>query len=189
MKPSSGGRTGIQVYEVQALRRAGGLRSPGAAPVATSHLYAFSDNVSRPTAGDHTGGGWGVAQCGPGGRRTTGQGSWFADHAVDMVFILLVLAAYLYSVRITNGRFFWLDEWPLMKQGRSLTGLFDQYNGALSTISLGVYRVLPQLFGFNYTPVRVVGFASLFAVPLAYYLTRTSNISGGPGAAVRATPG
>ena len=106
-----------------------------------------------------------------GGTRTTGQGSWFADHAVDMVFILLVLAAYLYSVRITNGRFFWLDEWPLMKQGRSLTGLFDQYNGALSTISLGVYRVLPQLFGFNYTPVRVVGFASLFAVPLAYYLT------------------
>ncbi len=100
-----------------------------------------------------------------------GRSSSAATHAVDVVFVLLVIVAYVYSVRITNHSYFWLDEWLLMKQGRSLSGLFDQYNGHLSFWILSEYRLLPQLFGFNYTPIRVVGFASLYAVPLTYYLT------------------
>ena len=90
---------------------------------------------------------------------------------MDVVFVLLVIVAFVYTVRITNNSFFWLDDWGLMKQGRSLSGLFDQHNGHLSVLIVSEYRLLPQLFGFNYAPVRVVGFASLFAVPLAYYLT------------------
>ena len=103
--------------------------------------------------------------------RVTRGASWLASNAVEIVFIVLVVGAFAYSLRITRQAFFFADEWRVIRQAGSFTGMFDQYNHSLSVVTMILDRSLVELFGFTYTPFRVVGLACLFAVPLTYFLT------------------
>ena len=105
------------------------------------------------------------------GWRLRRAGSWFASHPVEIVFALLVVAAFAYSLRLTRGYFFFADDWLLVKQGSSAGGLFRAYNDQLIVSQITTYRVLAELSGFAFTPFRVVGLVGLFAVPAGYFLT------------------
>jgi hypothetical protein len=74
-------------------------------------------------------------------------------------------------MHITARSYYLADDWKVTRQAGSLGGLFKPYNDHLSFVILGVYRVIVELFAFDYTPARLVGFAVLFAVPLAYFAT------------------
>jgi hypothetical protein len=104
-------------------------------------------------------------------RRTERVGSWLASHPVEIAFALLVTAAFAYSLRITGSYFFFLDDWLLIKQGGSLGGWFQPYSDQMGLIIIGTWRVLAELFGFAFTPFRVVGMVGLYAVPAVYFLT------------------
>ena len=106
-----------------------------------------------------------------GRRRAERAGSWLASHPVEIAFALLVMAAFAYSLRTTRSYFFLVDDWLMIKQGSSLGGLFRPYNDQVGLIIMGTWRVLAELFGFAFTPFRVVGMAGLFAVPAGYFLT------------------
>ena len=97
--------------------------------------------------------------------------SWFASRAVDLAVLLLVVAAFVYTMQLTSRSYFFADDWRLVHQSQSFGGLFKPYNNHLSFLILATYRVLLEIFGFDYTPARAVGFLALFAVPLAYYVT------------------
>ena len=128
-----------------------------------------------------------VAQERPPARRERGFAPWLAAHAVDIVFVLLVVVAFAYTVHLTHQSFYYADDWRLITQAQSLGGLFKPYNDHFSFIILATYRLLFELFGFGYTAARVVGFAALFAVPLAYFFT-TRRQFGAPLAALLALP-
>lgn len=104
-------------------------------------------------------------------QRAASAGSWLASHPVDVVFALLVTAAFAYTLHITRWSYFWADDWLLIRQAGSVRGLFRPYNGHLSIIILGTYRVLLGGFGFAHTPIRVVSLMGLLAVPSGYFLT------------------
>ena len=106
-----------------------------------------------------------------GRRRAERAGSWLASHPVEIAFALLVMAAFAYSLRVTRSYFFFYDEWLMIKQGSSLGGLFRPFIDQIGLTIMGTYRVLAELFGFTFTPFRVIGMAGLFAVPAAYFLT------------------
>jgi hypothetical protein len=90
---------------------------------------------------------------------------------VEIVFALLVVAAFTYSLRLTRSFYFFVDDWRGFEQGASVRGWFRPYNEQLGVIIIGTYRVLAELFGFAFTPFRVLGMVGLFAVPAAYFLT------------------
>lgn len=113
--------------------------------------------------------------------------TWLVAHPVEIVFALLVAATFAYGIRITGGSYFWLDEWLYVRQGRSLSGLFSQYNGHLSVVVLAIYQALTEAFGFAYTPFRVAGLLALMAVPTAYFVS-TRRALGAPLAALAAMP-
>ncbi len=100
-----------------------------------------------------------------------GLASWLADHTVEVVFVLLVLAAFLYSLRITHGSYFFADEWEILHRNGSFAHLFDPYNDSLSLVTMTLDRLLVEIFGVDYTPFRVVGLLALYLVPLGYFLT------------------
>ncbi len=91
-------------------------------------------------------------------------------HPVDIVFGALVLTAFGYAVHLTRRSFFLIDDWRLVQQAGSFGGLFKPYNDHLSLIILATYRACVQVLGFDYTVPRIVGLASLYAVPPAYFL-------------------
>lgn len=104
-------------------------------------------------------------------RRSERVGSWLVSHPVEIAFALLVMAAFAYSLHLTRSYFFFLDDWLLIKQGGSLGGWFRPYSDQMGLIIIGTWRVLAELFGFTFTPFRVVGMVGLYAVPAAYFLT------------------
>ena len=113
-----------------------------------------------------------TAEAGARGRRRSERvGSWLASHAVEIAFALLVMAAFAYSLRLTRSYFFFLDDWLLVKQGSSAGGWFRPYSDQMGLIIIGTWRVLAELFGFTFTPFRVVGMVGLYAVPAGYFLT------------------
>jgi hypothetical protein len=103
--------------------------------------------------------------------------SWLADHPVDLAVGAMVIAAFGYAFRLTGSSYFWADDLRLIRQGGSLGGLVDQYNGHLSVVILTVYRGLIEIAGFSYAPFRVVGFLILLSVPMAYYLTTKGRLT------------
>ncbi len=103
--------------------------------------------------------------------RTRRAAGWLGSHAVEIVFVLLVVGTYVYALRITRHGYFFADEWRVIVQAGSVRGMFDQYNNSLSLATMVLDRGLVELFGFAYTPFRVVGLGVLFAVPLTYFLT------------------
>ena len=120
-------------------------------------------------------------------RRAAGGGPWLAQHPVEIAFALLVGAAFVYSLRITRQSYFFSDDWRLIGQAGSFRGLFRPYNDHLSVIILANFRALIEVFGFAYTPFRVVGLLGLFAVPASYFVT-TRRPFGAPLAALLALP-
>jgi hypothetical protein len=90
---------------------------------------------------------------------------------VDVLFGGFVAIAVAYGWWLTRGNWFFVDDWPVLRQSRSLSGIVDHYNGALSLVSLALYRVVTELFGLEYTPLRLAGVAALCAVPVTYYVT------------------
>lgn len=100
---------------------------------------------------------------------------WLADHAVDVVFVVFVVATFVYSVRITKGSFFFADEWRILGRVGSVGRMFDEYNDSLSVVTMVLDRVLVEAFGMTYTPFRVVGLAALYLVPLTYFFTTRSR--------------
>jgi hypothetical protein len=120
-------------------------------------------------------------------RRPAGARSWLASHPVEIVFALLVAVAFAYSLRITRQSYFFSDDWRLITQAGSLRGMFRPYNDHLSIIILSNYRALVEVFGFAYTPFRVLGLLGLFAVPVGYFAT-TRRQFGAPLAALLAMP-
>lgn len=108
-----------------------------------------------------------------------------ARRAFDGAFAIslsMLLALAFWSSR--DG-FFILDDWLILRQGARAGGLFDDYNGHLSTVIVALYRALAEAFGFRYVPFLVTGLVSLFAAPLAYYLL-TRRLLTAPLAAVLA---
>lgn len=102
---------------------------------------------------------------------------------VDVAFAALVTAAFAYAVWTTRDYYFWVDDWLLIRQSGSVGGIVDHYNGHLSIVILGLYRVLIEVFGFEYVPFRIVGLLCLFSLPVAYYATTRRRL-GPPLAAV-----
>ena len=84
--------------------------------------------------------------------------------------MLFVVVAFSYTIGLTGQSYYFADDWRLTLQAGTFAGLFKPYNDHLSVLILGVYRGVVELVGFDYTPSRVLGFAVLFAVPLAYFL-------------------
>ena len=120
-------------------------------------------------------------------QRAARAGSWLASHPVEVVFALLLIVAFAYELRITRGAYFFWDEWNLINQGGSLGGMFDPFHQALGFVIILHYRVLTELFGFDYTPVRVVALIGFVSVSAAYFLT-TRRQFGAPLAALLALP-
>ncbi len=81
------------------------------------------------------------------------------------------MTAFAYTLRLSRDFYFRADDWLLIRQSGSVRGLFEPYNGHLSIIILGIYRSFAVIFGFVYTPTRVVGALSFFAIPMAFFLT------------------
>ncbi|MEQ1785555.1 MAG: hypothetical protein ABL966_00770 [Acidimicrobiales bacterium] len=104
---------------------------------------------------------------------------------MDVVFAALVAAGFAYAVWRTRDYYFWVDDWLLIRQSGSVGGLVDHYNGHLSIVILGLYRVLIEVFGFEYAPFRLLGLLCLFSLPVAYYATTRRRL-GAPLAAVLA---
>ncbi len=90
---------------------------------------------------------------------------------MEIVFALLVVAAFAYSLRISRSFYFYVDDWRGFEQGTSLGGLFRPYNDQMGVVIIGTYRALAELFGIAFTPFRVLGIVGLFTVPAAYFLT------------------
>ena len=118
-------------------------------------------------------------------RRSSGLGSWLADHPVDVALAAIVGIAFAHLLRITANGYFYGDDWGLIQQSGSLRGMLQPYNDHLSVTILVVYRVLIEVFGFVYGPFRMVGLLCLMAVPVALYLA-TRRVLGPPLAAAAA---
>lgn len=112
---------------------------------------------------------------------------WLPSHPVEVVFGLMLVVAFAYSLRITGQSYFWADDWRYFQQAGSLGGFFEPYNNHLSLLILGGYRLLIQAFGFTFTPFRVMGMLCLLANPAAYFLT-TRRQFGAALAAIVALP-
>lgn len=102
-------------------------------------------------------------------------GAWIADHAVEIVFGLLVLGAFAYSLRITSGAYFYADEWRILDRSQWIGRVLEPYNSSLSVVTMLLDRALAEIFGLGYTSFRVVGLLALYAVPLTYFLTTRSR--------------
>lgn len=100
-----------------------------------------------------------------------------AERAVHIVFGIAVVATFVYALWVTRHYYFWVDDWRLVSQSGSVGGIVGDYNGHLSVVILGIYRVLIEIFGFSYLPFRVVGLVCLLAVPVSYYLTNRRQMS------------
>ncbi len=100
---------------------------------------------------------------------------WIADHAVEIVFVLLVLGAFAYSLRITSGAYFYADEWRILDRSQWIGRVLEPYNSSLSVVTMLLDRGLAETFGLGYTPFRVVSLAALFGVPLTYFFTTRSR--------------
>lgn len=120
-------------------------------------------------------------------QRVAGAASWLRSHPVEIIFALLCVAAFAYELRITRESYFYLDDWVSAQQAGSVSLLLKPYNDALLVVSLVNYRVLLELFGFTYTPFRVVGMACFVGIPFAYFVT-TRRRFGAPVAALLALP-
>lgn len=116
---------------------------------------------------------------------TRALGSWLANHPVEIVFAALVGAAFAELLRITSDGYFLFDDWRLILEGGSFRGMLQPYNDHLSVTILAVYRALIEVFGFYYTPFRVVGLLCLVAVPVTFFWT-TRRLLGPPLAAIAA---
>jgi len=94
-----------------------------------------------------------------------------ATRTIDITVGLVLAGGFLGGLWATRDYYFWIDDWLLVRQSGSLGGLVDHYNGHLSILILGLYRVLIEVFGFEYVPFQVVGLLCLVAVPATYYVT------------------
>ena len=121
------------------------------------------------------------------GQRLAPAWNCLRRHPVEIVITLLCAAAFVYELRITHASFFYLDDWLFIRQSASTSQWLDAYNSALALSSVVTDRALIELFGFRYTPFRVVGLLCLTAVPLTYFWT-TRRQFGAPLAAVLALP-
>jgi hypothetical protein len=100
--------------------------------------------------------------------------------AADVAFAAVLLATFAFYVYETRTTYFYADEWLLADRGRSLGDFLQPYNGHLSIVYIAVFRVLFQLFHLkHHLPFRLVGIASLCAVPLALHLTARRRIGAG----------
>lgn len=117
--------------------------------------------------------------------RLRGAVARWAPGPVDVAFGVVVVATFVYLLRISADGWFYLDDWGLIEQAGSLRGIFRPYSGHLSVGILAIYRTLAELVGFEYGPYRVVGFLCLLAIPVAFHLT-TRRLLGPPVAAVLA---
>lgn len=93
-----------------------------------------------------------------------------------MVFVGVVCATTVAYLRLTDAAYFGFDDWRLILEAGSLEGIVEPYNDHLSITILAVYRALVEVFGFSYTPFRVVGLLCLAGVPLAFYVTTRRSL-------------
>lgn len=106
---------------------------------------------------------------------------------IDLGFALVAVTAWVVWYRLTDGTWFFLDEWVLAGRGRSLGDLLEPYNNHLSVPYIAIYRLHMGLFGFgSYEVLRVLGITSLVAGPVLLYVT-TRRTLGAAWAAVAAT--
>lgn len=108
---------------------------------------------------------------------------WLSVRPIELVFAALLTASVAYWLRITSSSWFYADEWSMAWQVRRAANILNPYNGHLSLVILGVYRVLLEVFGFStYTPYRLAGAISLAAVSLAMFVHARFLLGPGPAA-------
>lgn len=100
-----------------------------------------------------------------------------ALHPIDALVAVTLIGLGVWWFHLTDGAWFFADEYPLALRGRTPQDLLEPYNGHLSITYLAVYRLHFGLFGFShYTLLRVAGIIALLSVPAALYVTTRSRV-------------
>ena len=67
---------------------------------------------------------------------------------VDLAVAVVFTATWVVWFRMTDGAWFFVDEWALAGRGRSIGDFLEPYNNHLSVPYIAVYRIHMGLFGF-----------------------------------------
>ncbi len=100
-----------------------------------------------------------------------------ALHPIDALIAITLIGLGLWWFQLTDGAWFYADEYPLALRGRTPQDLLEPYNSHLSITYLAVYRLHFGLFGFtHYSVLRVTGIVALLTVPAALYVTARNRV-------------
>ncbi len=101
---------------------------------------------------------------------------------------MLAAAGWLWYVpRLNRGSYVLSDDLPVLQQAGSWGHMLKPYNGALSLVSMLVYRACAEVGHLSYAPFLIAGAVSFVAVPLSYFFTSRRQL-GPPVAAILAMP-
>ena len=96
---------------------------------------------------------------------------------MDGTFVVLVVATISRVVEKLRAYEFRGDDWRLFQRGSTPGDYFEPYNGHLSVVPIGVYRLLLEIFGLGSgLPLRLVALASLVAVAITMYFVVRSRV-------------
>jgi hypothetical protein len=96
---------------------------------------------------------------------------------LDGAFVVLLSSTILVYVEKLRTYEFRGDDWRLFQRGSTPGDYFEPYNGHLSVVPIGVYRLLLEIFGLGSgLPLRLVALASLAAVAITMYFVVRSRV-------------
>src|SRR5262249_49698572 len=90
---------------------------------------------------------------------------------IDVVYAVIVVATGIVFLNTARGAYFLGVAWQLPERGGQLGDFLKPFRGGLGVPTIGVYRTLYKLVGFDsYTPWHLVVIACLLALSVALYL-------------------
>lgn len=96
---------------------------------------------------------------------------------IDALVTITVISMAVWWFGLTDGSWFFADEWRLARRGHTFGDFFGPYNGHLSITPIALYRVHYGLFGFShYEVLRAIGVVALASVPAALYVTTRRRV-------------
>ena len=108
-------------------------------------------------------------------RTGTGRSHW--PRLIDAAFGAIVIIWSFHWFRVSEGEWFYLDDWRLLVQASADDRFLEPYNRHLSVVILGVYRLLADLFGLgSYVPFRIAHLTSFGALAVAVYLLARQKV-------------